>query len=181
MSPRATRRKKATVSRKETIRVLLVVTVLAGIPILGTAFIAAVTTEPDLSVLSPISERAGNSVLLNWSKLLEDGRYRADAEIGALGYMFDGDRPVHNGELVSEFVLLPEAGNVLHPAHRIRDQMVTVRLQDGEQIRFAQRALIWVWGRFQASSESGSADTLYRLEDARAQFAERADVHRYFR
>jgi hypothetical protein len=42
----------------------------------------------------------------------------------------DGDRSIGKNQWVQDFVLLPEAGTRLHPAHRIRDQMIAVHLED---------------------------------------------------
>ena len=45
-----------------------------------------------------------------------------DAVVQALGYMTEGDGPTLTGELIRDFVLLPEVGDALHPAHRFGDQ-----------------------------------------------------------
>ena len=59
--------KKITVSRRDNIRALVLIAVVAGVPILGTIYVTASTSEPDLSDLTPISQRAGNYLVLNWS------------------------------------------------------------------------------------------------------------------
>jgi hypothetical protein len=43
-----------------------------------------------------------------------------------IGYMMDEHKPVHDGTRVDTFILLPEAGQFLHPAHRIPNRMVVV-------------------------------------------------------
>lgn len=148
------------------------------------------TSEPDLSGLVPIKSRIANHVVLNWSELLRDdgsdterAAFRiSGSEIQALGYMSDGNQPISRGEWTKEFVLLPEAGSFVHPAHRIRDQMITVRLEDSERIQFAPRTLIWVWGSFRVSSEPAArSHPLYVLEGARAQPADKADIGGYFK
>jgi len=188
---RVKRKKKATVSREDSIRVLLLVTVIAGVPILGTIFVTASTSEPDLSELAPISDRTGGYVVLDRSLLLQDhppdlrratAGLAAGTEVQALGYMFDSGRPISRSEWVTEFVLLPEAGNLLHPAHRIRDQMISIHLEDGKRIQFSPRALVWVWGSFGVLSEpSGRSKPLYTLQRASAKLAERTEIHRYFK
>jgi len=175
---------------KDAIRILLLATAIAGVPILGTIFVTTATSEPDLAELVPINSRIANYVVLNWSELLWDhpsDKQKAtlrlfDREIQALGYMFDGDRPITKGEWVEEFVLLPEAGTLMHPAHRIRDQMITVHLDDRKRIRFRPRVLIWVSGKFRVSSEPAvRSRPLYSLEHARVKLADKADIPRYFR
>ena len=187
---RALQRRKPAVFRKEGLLILLLATAFAAVPILGTIFVATMTSEPDLSGLVSINSRIANHVVLNWSELLRDHPSDTQkaavrisgSEIQALGYMFDADQPISRGEWVKEFVLLPEAGSFVHPAHRIRDQMITVHLKDGGRIQFAPRTLIWVWGNFLVSSAPAiRSQPLYTLEGARAQRADKADIRKYFR
>jgi len=186
---RAQVKKKPTVSRRDNIRALVLVAVVAGVPILGTIYVTAATSEPDLSDLTPISQRAGNFLVLNWSSLLQDQAHSLNtgtvipsgAQVQALGYMMDSDRSTSKDQWVQDFVLLPEAGNLLHPAHRIRDQMIAVHLEDGTRIQFAPRALVWVWGNFRASAGLGpGSEALYVIERARTKRADRAELRRYF-
>jgi len=182
--------KKLTVSRRDNIRALVLIVVVAGVPILGTIYVTASTSEPDLSDLTPISQRAGNYLVLNWSSLLQDRAHGLNtetvipsgAEVQALGYMMKSDQSTGKDQGGQDFVLLPEAGNLLHPAHRIRDQMIAVHLDDGTRTQFAPRALVWVWGNFRASAGLGPrSEALYVLDRARVKPAERADIHRYFK
>lgn len=182
--------KKITVSRRDNIRALVLIAVVAGVPILGTIYVTASTSEPDLSDLTPISQRAGNYLVLNWSSLLQDQAHGLNrgtvipsgTEVQALGYMMQSDRSTGKDPWVQDFVLLPEAGNLLHPAHRMRDQMIAVHLEDGARIQFAPRALVWVWGNFRASAGLGPrSEALYVLYRAHAKPAERADIRRYFK
>jgi hypothetical protein len=76
---------------------------------------------------------------------------------------------------------LPEAGSFLDPADRFGDQLVRVHLNESERVPFSPRRLVWVWGTFRASRGDPSGPTpLYSLESARMQFADRADIARYF-
>jgi len=186
---RAQVKKKPTVSRRDNIRALVLVAVVAGVPILGTIYVTAATSEPDLSDLTPISQRAGNFLVLNWSSLLQDQAHSLNtgtvipsgAQVQALGYMMDSDRSTSKDQWVQDFVLLPEAGNLLHPAHRIRDQMIAVHLEDGTRIQLAPRALVWVWGNFRPSAGLGpGSEALYVIERARTKRADRAELRRYF-
>lgn len=177
MGRRAKEKKNLVVSRADRLRVLLLVLIVAAVPILGTVLVTASTSLPDLSELSPIKQRAGNSFVLDWSALsqIPSGR-----EIQALGYMMDGDRSIGKGEWVQEFVLLPEAGSFLHPAHRIRNQMIGIRLEEGTRIQFSPRALVWVWGSFRVSSDGARSKPLYTLERARSEPGRKSDIRAYF-
>jgi hypothetical protein len=96
--------------------------------------------------------------------------------------MMKSDRSTGSDQWVQDFVLLPEAGNLLHPAHRIRDQMIAVHLEDGARIQFAPRTLVWVSGNFRASAGLGPrSEALYVLDRARAKAADKADIQRYFK
>ena len=65
---------------------------------------------------------------------------------------------------VVEFVLLPEAGNLLHPAHRVGDQMISVHVADGERAQYSPMALTWVWGILRVlPGESDGTTPLYRI------------------
>lgn len=120
-------------------------------------------------------------MLLNWFDLRQ-GQFSATASVQALGYMLESDRSFKTGDWVKDFVLLPEAGNLLHQAHRIPDQMIAVRLHDGEQIQFAPRSLVWVWGTFRASpGDPAGLLPLYHLDQARAKRADKSEIPQYFR
>jgi hypothetical protein len=65
-------------------------------------------------------------------------------QVRMIGYMMDGYKPSRDGEQVNMFILLPEAGQFLHPAHRISNQMVEVR--PTHPLAFRYRELVWASG-----------------------------------
>ena len=148
---------------------------------LGTLLAIVSTTEPDLSDLTPIRQTPGQYKLLNWFAL-RHGRFFAQTSVQALGYMVESGRSPHTGDLVRDFILLPEAGNILHPAHRIADEMIAVQLRGAEQIEFSPRRLVWAWGTFRVSSgDPAGIQPLYHLDNARATFADKSDIPKYLR
>ena len=169
------------VSRSEAYSALTGVIVITCVPVLGTLLAIVSTTEADLSGLTPILRAPDGYALLNWFALRQ-GRISSEASAQVLGYMVESDRPRHTGEWVRDFVLLPDAGNLLHPAHRIPDQMIAVRLREGEQIQFSPRSLVWVWGTFRAlAADPAGNQPLYHLDEARVKRADKSDVAKYFR
>jgi hypothetical protein len=169
------------VSRSERLRALVLVIVITCVPVLATLLAIVSTTEPDLSDLTPIRQIPGQYALLNWFALRQ-GRLSSESSVQALGYMVESDRSPHSGDWVRDFVLLPEAGNLLHPAHRIPDEMIAVRLREGEKIQFSPRRLVWVWGTFRVSpGDPAGLQPLYDLDRARVQLADKSDIPKYFR
>src|SRR5437764_1288127 len=133
MAVRASTPRRLRVSRSQGHRTLLLIIVITCVPVLGTLLAIVSTTEPDLSDLTAVREPSGHSMLLNWFDLRQ-GQFSATASVHALGYMLESDRSFKTGDWVKDFVLLPEAGHLLHQAHRIPDQMTAVRLHDGQRI-----------------------------------------------
>ena len=169
-------------------RILALIVTIACVPLLGIVLAIVSTTEPDLSDLYPSNQQVGEYIVLSWRELLQTHHELSSAAakldgaaVQALGYMVDGDKAIHPGDSVQDFVLLPDAGNLLDPADRFGDQMVSVHLRERDRIPFSPRQLVWVWGTFRASRGDSSGPTpLYHLESARTQPAGRADIGRYF-
>jgi len=188
MEHRGNARGKLRISRRTEVRTLLLVLTITCVPVLATMFVVISTTEPDLGDLKTRSGQTGKYLLLDWSALEQGDIAKTGpakfngAGVHAIGYMMEGDAPLKTGELITDFVLLPEAGNALHPAHRFGDQMVAVHLENGRQIRFSPRSLISAWGTFRSSSgDPAGPEPLYHLDRARAQPANRDDIHRYLK
>jgi len=182
-------KKKAGISRRHEIRFLVLLTAGLCVPVLGTFIAISSTAEPDISALTPISRRIGEDLIVNWPDL--ERRTHAvhaassvftGARVQALGYMMEADRPIRAGEPVQDFILLPEAGNLLHPAHRFGDQMIAVHLPPGNKVLFTPRSLVWVGGTFRASSgDPAGSRPLYDLERAQVALASKAEIRKYFR
>jgi hypothetical protein len=145
------------------------------------------TALPDLSDVAPKASGSDGYVLLDWN-VLERG-HRALREDGlstgtlvkALGYMMKADQTIRGGQLVTQFVLLPDAGNAFLAPKCFGDQMIDVRLQPGNTVRFSARSLVWVSGVLQTLAGNPiGPQPLYRLEDARIEPANRADIPKYF-
>lgn len=183
-------KRKLSISRSEEVRTLLLIGAGIAIPLAAAVLAISETGRPDLSDLVPIGNSAENCVVLSWSTLLRDHTHSLaagsplfiGAPVQALGYMVESDRPKGEGEWVRDFVLLPEAGNLLHPAHRFGDQMITVHLAPDARVRFSRRALVWVWGTFRASAGGpAGSKPLYSLERARVHAADMEEIRQYFK
>jgi hypothetical protein len=186
----ATKRRKLQISKSEERRTLILVLVIACVPVLGAVWAITSTSQPDLSDLSPLKLQSGEYPLLGWSTLLRDHSHALNAQaaifsgasIQALGYMMEGAQPIAAGQPTKSFVLLPDAGNLLHPAHRFGDQMIAVHLRESDPIKFSPRALVWVWGTLRTSPGDPAGDEpLYALYNAHAELAPKTDIRKYFR
>ena len=94
----------------------------------------------------------------------------------------DGDQPVREGTRVNRFVLLPDAGSAVHPAHRFGDQMIDVQLRPGSSIVFKGSSLVWASGTWKVLAGNPAGDRpLYQLQDADVENADKADIPKYFR
>jgi hypothetical protein len=183
-------KRKLSISRREEVHTLLRICVGIAIPFAAAVLAISGTSRTDLSDLVPIRSSAETYAVLNWSTLLREHAHAlkagssptAGAPVEALGYMVDGDVTSGERERVQDFVLLPEAGNIFHPAHRFGDQMIAVHLAPGGKVRFSSRALVWVWGTFRASAGDPAGSTpLYSLEGARVRTADTGDIQKYFK
>lgn len=97
-----------------------------------------------------------------------------------IGYMMDGYKPSRDGEQVNMFILLPEAGQFLHPAHRIPSQMVEV--WPLHPARFGYRQLVWASGILNRTiGNPGDGKAAYAIGDADVQPASERDISKWFR
>lgn len=190
MGYHVTRGRKLKVSKSEERRTLILVLVIACVPVLGVVWAIASTSQPDLSDLSPSKAQSGEYVPLGWSTLLRNhsralnarATIFSGASIQGLGYMMEGAQPIAAGQPTKSFVLLPDAGNLLHPAHRFGDQMIAVHLRETDAITFSPRALVWVWGTLQTlPGDPAGGEPLYVLGNARAELVPKTEIRRYFR
>ena len=175
--------------RRLEIRTVLLIMVATCVPALATVLIIAASSEPDLAELDRVPQPDGIAVV-TWPELCRDRPHALNtatatsigARVLALGYMMDDHRPARAGQIVRAFLLLPEAGNLLHPAHRLGDQMIEVQLSAGHEIPFASRHLVRVSGILrQRSGDPSSERALYQFEDAYAQPIKRVEIGSYYK
>jgi hypothetical protein len=173
---------------RRAIRTLIGPVCLICLTAIGAVLLSSPRAEPDLFDLVPKVPRMDGYVLLAWPRLerkqhaLDAGAISSGTLVRALGYMTDGDQAAADGTSVENFVLLPDAGTPLQPGHRHGDQMIAVRLESGNTIRFSEGRLLWVWGTLRVlPGDTEAREPLYVLESSRAEPAIRADMAKYFR
>jgi hypothetical protein len=180
----------AAARRKEESRALALIIGAVVFPLFLTFILVGADMRSDLSDLKPTQSSADHgTALVGWGDLeipegqsvsLEQTRWQPQRRVRMLGYMMDGDPPSRDGTPVKGFVLLPEAGHILHPAHRIPDQMVEIRLAHPAPFKF--RSLVWVSGALvRTSNRPKSEKALYAMTDAEFQPAAESDITRWFK
>jgi hypothetical protein len=96
--------------------------------------------------------------------------------------MMSRRQPVGDGQFIVCFVLLPDAGSAVHPAHRFGDQMIEVRLRAGDTVRFSEGNLVWVSGAWTIlHGDPNGPEPLYALVNAQVRLADKSDIAKYFR
>jgi hypothetical protein len=155
---------------------------------IGAVLLSYRRVGPDLFDLVPKVPSLDGYVLVAWASLereqyaMNAGAISSGTMIRALGYMTDGDQPSRDGASVKSFVLLPDAGTPLHPAHTHGDQMIAVRLAAGNAVRFSGSSLVWVWGTLRVlPGDPEGREPLYVVESAHAERTVKADIAKYFR
>ena len=176
--------------RRLEVRTILLVMMATCVPALAAVLLIATSSQPDLADLDRVPQPEGGPAILTWSELSRDRTHSLNAaptlsagtRVLVLGYMTDYGRPLRADELVHGFLLLPEAGNFLHPAHRAADQMIAVHLAAGHEVPFANRHLVLVTGtlRQQPGNPAGE-QALFLLNEADARLIERGDVGNYYK
>jgi len=185
---RRTRHRAGNTRPPDALRLFLGLTALTWLPSLVVIVLVSRTSAPDLFDLSPKDAHSSADVLLAWYDLerahhaLKEGGFSPGARMRALGYMMRSEEQVRDGQMVSQFVLLPDKGNALHPAHRFGDRMIEVQLPAGNSVRFSEGTLVWVWGTLKAlPGNPNDPIPLYQLREARIAHADEAEIPRYFR
>jgi hypothetical protein len=163
--------------RKETLTLWAILAAI-GFPLFLAYILVAVDIRSDLSELNPAknADDAG-LVTIGWPDLERDG---AQGRVRMIGYMMDEYQPSSDGPPVDMFILLPEAGQFLHPAHRIPNQMVEVRPRHA--VPFRRRELVWAVGTLNRTTGKPDEDKAsWVMRDAEVQAAAQRDIAKWFR
>jgi hypothetical protein len=139
-------------------KTFLLVLLIAAIPAVSSVLLISVSARPSFEerVFSP-DECRGDVALVNWRTLIELDNPRAQlvqfpAELLAPaicvpGYMLQSAQAPDEGGNVTEFLLVPNPGNWLHPPHLAAGEVVLVRTEPSKPTPLRQRQAVWVRGR----------------------------------
>jgi hypothetical protein len=148
-----------------------------GLPFLLAGLLVSADIRSDLSELRAVEPFGKQGAqLVGWGDL---GKHDRDGRASMLGYMMDASAPSPEGAPVNTFILMPEAGQWLHPVHRTPDEMVAVRTS--RPISFKYRQLVWVTGSLnRAVGQSREESPAWSLTEAVAESASDRDITRWF-
>jgi hypothetical protein len=94
--------------------------------------------------------------------------------------MMDGYKMSPDGALVKMFILMPEAGHLLHPAHRIPKEMVEI--WPTIPVPFKYRSLVWATGLITLNPGGHDSDKAsYTMQEAGIELAVERDIMRWFK
>jgi hypothetical protein len=176
---RTIRKRDASARRKqETLTLWAIITALAFPMVLAVALVA-MDMRSDLSELKSTGQVDDKgAVPIGWPDL-ERGR-EGPRRVRMIGYMMDAYQPSRDGATVDMFVLMPEAGQFLHPAHRIPNQMVEVR--PSHPVVFHYRDLVWATGPLNRTmSTHGDDKAGWAMTGADVNPAADRDIGKWFR
>ncbi|MCU1325679.1 MAG: hypothetical protein JWN34_1049 [Bryobacterales bacterium] len=134
----------------------------------------------DLSAIKALPQALrGDTTLVGWADL--ETQKRSSHRTRMLGYVMDGDRPVPDGTRVTTFVLMPEAGHLMHPAHRNSEEMVEVHLAPGLTVPYRDRTLSWAVGNLERKAgKPRFGQAAWVMSNAYVQRAVQRDIARWF-
>ena len=167
--------------KKETLTLWAIIAVI-GLPLFLGYILVAADIRIDLSELKP-TRRVDDTGLvpLGWPALEGDGSQARfhEGRVRMIGYIIDGYRSHPGGANVDMFILLPEAGQFLHPAHLIPNQMVEVWPR--RPVLFRNRQLVRAVGRLNRTmGKAGEETAAWAMGDAEVQPAEPSDMRKWF-
>lgn len=135
----------------------------------------------DLSEMKPAQAMADPDIaLIGWPDLVTEAQPgNGKSRVRMLGYMMDGYVSIRDGESVEMFMLMPEAGQFLHPAHRIPEEMVEVWPKI--RVPFKERSLVWVSGVLARAPKPSGEHASYAMRNAAIEAASESDIKLWFR
>ncbi len=150
-------------------KALLLIILITACPALLTLSLIAVSRQPDLYYVTPQSNEPGIKPV-SWQtldKLMSAPDTPLTIEVEVQGYMIaEAGFPAVNGR-VSRFLLVPDAGNWLHAPHLDPDEMIDVRLKDGQATPLVARPAVIVRGTMTfGSMEAKGRVAAYHLNAA---------------
>ena len=166
------------IPKKEEAVTLWAILFAIGFPLLLGSILVAVDMRSNLSDLKPSKEEVDDEgfVPIGWPELEAQ---RAQGRVRMPGYMAEGYRPSAEGTKVDMFILLPEAGHFLRPAHRIPNQMVEIRTE--WPVDFKDRQLVRVSGKLDRTfGKPGAEMAAWAIVQADVRPARQQDILKWF-
>jgi hypothetical protein len=156
-------------------KIFVVVGGVAVIPVALALAIQIGSLQPSFSNVIADASDIDSPPLLEWRTLRSAARAPHPPLMQAFGYMMDTERiRIQDGRPARAFVLMPDSGTTLHPAHEDPDEMICVILRPGTTTIFSRGQAVKVIGRLGATVIGSGCPV--QLSDANATTLSRAEV-----
>ena len=171
------RRSTIRARRRHERQTLLVILLAVGLPTLLAGLLVTMDLKTDLSDLTAARPNVGKEPpFVGWADLASRG---SGGRVKMIGYMMDGDQASKDRAPVSVFVLMPEAGQFLHPSRPETGQMVEVRTK--APVTFQFRQLVWAAGTLSRTVGRDRDHPAWTISDAAVEPAQDREIMLWFR
>lgn len=179
MGARAIHKRDDSAVRKKERLTFWTIAAVIGLPMILAVVLVGLDMRIDLSELRPNTPADEKGAMLaGWTDLKESRDF--PRRVRMMGYMLDDLRRPHNGSRADTFILLPEAGQFLHPAHRIPNQMVVV--WPSYPVVFSNRSLVWASGTLSRALRASDSDQpAWAMTFAEVKPADERDIGKWLR
>ena len=163
------------IRRRDELKSLAIVFLTGGIPMVAAAALIVVSMRPDLRNTRFFHTAVETEAMtIDWSTLYRLNQkdptvdyIRAllpTATVRIPGYMIAFEEIPDKNSEVTQFLLVPDPGNWLHPPHLDPGDVVFVRLKGGAKARFLARTAVWVEGKLSLSPvRKGEIEAAYPM------------------
>jgi hypothetical protein len=169
------RRLGSRIRRRDELKSLAIIFLAGGIPMMAAATLIVVSMRPDLGSRRFFHADVDTEAMtIDWPTLYRLNEKDPTVDyIRALlptttvripGYMVAFEETPDKNREVSQFLLIPDPGNWLHPPHFDSGDVIFVHLMGGARTRLLPRRAVWVTGRLSLSpTKQGEIEAAYQM------------------
>jgi hypothetical protein len=144
------RRRRPRRDTRDDWKALLAVCIITVAIVGGSVAAVAISTRPSFEDrIFPEDPKRNGTHTLDWPTLrtvLASRPFtRPPGVVRVIGYMVSSKAPDHQGN-VTEFLLVPNPGNWLHPPHLHPEDVIDVHMHGTNTTKFLARRAVWVEG-----------------------------------
>jgi hypothetical protein len=161
--------------RRDEWKALGVIFLASAVPLMAAAALIVVSMRPDLGSTRFLhSTTETEAMTLDWPTLYRLNQKEPTVEyiraflptspVRIPGYMIAFGEVPDKSDKVSQFLLVPDPGNWLHPPHLDSGDVILVHLENRAKTRLLSRSPVWVTGKLSLSAiNSGEIEAAYSM------------------